>query len=271
MFGGALNESRFGMILGHGASKVIMALEAVADPNDRIERYEASDGHVYRVEYLDHRFVARKFAGSVYVAGALPRAGVAELSEEQASRAYAVCKIEEKISARAASSAWHETLRDGTPTVVRPIREDDVKLERAFIEGLSPASRRFRFLDSMTSPGGALLKQLTVIDPAVDPAFVAVIVQEGHETEIGVGRFSAQADNMDCEFAIVVSDAWQGKGLGTILMERLIDAARARRIPTMHAISASNNVAMRKLADGMCMLHTPDPDNTAQVIYRAAL
>lgn len=112
--------------------------------------------------------------------------------------------------------AWNEMLRDGTPVVVRPIRKDDIELERA-------------------------------------------------------GRFSAQADRLDCEFAIAVGDAWQGKGLGRILMERLIDAARARRIPAMHAISASDNTAMRKLADGLGIRHALDPDDPTQVICCAAL
>jgi GNAT superfamily N-acetyltransferase len=244
---------------------------ARADSIGRIERYEASDRHVYLIEYLDRRFVARKFSGSIYIAGTLPGPGVAKLSEEQAGRAHAICKIEKKIKARAASMAWDETLRDGTPVVVRPIREDDIEIERAFIAGLSPASRRFRFFDSMTSPSDGLLKQLTVTDHAVDATFVAIHLQDGHETEIGVGRLRAQVDKLDCEFAIAVGDAWQGKGLGRILMERLIDSARARRIPAMHAISASDNIAMRRLADGLGMLHALDPGDSTQEIYRAAL
>ncbi len=223
------------------AQEGICSSGAEAGPHGRIERYEASDGHVYEIEYLDQRFVARKFAGSVYIAGPLPGAGASGLSEEQADRVCAVGKIEEKISARAASTSWHETLHDGTPVEVRPIREDDHS-------------------------------QLTVIDPAVDAAFVAVIVQAGgHETEIGVARFSALADNTDCEFAIEVGNAWRGKGLGRILMERLMDAARARRIPTMHALSAGDNAAMGKLADGLGMQQGRDPNDAAKVIYRIAL
>ncbi len=246
-----------------------MASEIKPDPGGRIERYEASDEHAYQIEYFDARFVAREFSGRVFVAGPVPHGGVAELTKEQAGRVYAICRVEEKISARA--GAWEETLRDGTPVVVRPIREDDLELERAFIEGLSPTSRRFRFFDSMRSPGDALLKLLTDIDPALDAAFVAVLVQDGRETEIGVGRFSAEADNTDCEFAIAVGDTWQGRGLGRILMERLIDTARARGILAMHAASASDNTAMRRLADGLGMRHARDPDDATQMIYRTSL
>lgn len=68
-----------------------------------------------------------------------------------------------------------EVLRDGTRVLIRPIRARDIELERRFIEGLSPTSRRFRFLESMSSPSEALLKQLTLINPSTDAAYVAVL------------------------------------------------------------------------------------------------
>ncbi len=54
-------------------------------------------------------------------------------------------------------------------------------------------------------------------------------------------------------------------------MKRLVDEARARRIPAMHAVSASNNIAIRRLADAIGMRHARDPDDPTQVIYHAAL
>ena len=57
-----------------------------------------------------------------------------------------------------------ETLRDGSKVTIRPILKEDVELERKFIEGLSPQSRRYRFLYSIVTPTNALLKQLTEPD-----------------------------------------------------------------------------------------------------------
>lgn len=147
----------------------------------------------------------------------------------------------------------------------------DVELERRFIEGLSPQSRRFRFLESMKSPSDALLKQLTAIDPATDAAYVAVLGSGNEERQIGVARFSALPDGNDCEFAVTVSDEWQHKGLGSALMKRLTDTARARGIESMHSSDAADNEAMHKFADHLDFHHERDPDDARQILYSVNL
>ena len=158
-------------------------------------------------------------------------------------------------------------LRDGTAVTIRPINRQDVALERRFIEALSPASRRFRFLETMHTPSEALLRQLTDIRASSEAAYVAVITVHEAAQEIGVARFSAQDDKSDCEFAIVVSDAWQNKGLGTFLMRRLMDDARARGITAMHSNDAADNDLMRKFAASLHLGHHRDPADARQVIY----
>ena len=166
---------------------------------------------------------------------------------------------------------WNEVLRDGTAVAVRPIHEHDVELARRFIEGLSPQSRHFRFLEAMKSPSEALLKQLTAIDPSTDAAYVAVIGAGADEREIGVARFSARPDGKDCEFAVTVGDEWRHKGLATLLMRRLIDLARSRGIGSMHSSDAADNVSMRKFADRLGFQHERDPDDAKQVLYSVEL
>jgi GNAT superfamily N-acetyltransferase len=164
-----------------------------------------------------------------------------------------------------------EVLSDGTHVTVRAIHPDDIELERRFIEGLSPKSRRFRFLESMQTPSAALLKQMTVINPSTDAAFVALLGTGAQATEIGVGRFSAQTDGQDCEFAVTVSDAWQNKGLGTLLMQRLIDVAKSRGIKAMHSSDAADNTRMRQFADHLHFEHRRDPDDSTLVLYSVDL
>ena len=170
-----------------------------------------------------------------------------------------------------AQDRWTEVLRDGTRVTVRPIHGHDVELERRFIEGLSPQSRRFRFLETMKSPSDALLKQLTAIDTSTEVAYVAVLGAGAEEREIGVARFSAQPDGKDCEFAITVGDEWQHKGLATLLMRRLIDVARSRGIGSMHSSDAADNDAMRKFAEHLGFQHQRDPDDARQVLYNVDL
>ena len=162
-------------------------------------------------------------------------------------------------------------LRDGTHVLVRPIHPDDIELERRFIKGLSPSSRRFRFLETMRSPSDALLKQMTVINLATDAAYVALVGEGDLQREIGVSRFSARADGHDCEFAVTVSDEWQNRGLGTLLMARLIKVARARGIESMHSSDAADNTRMRRFAEHLHFQHMRDPDDSTMVIYSVDL
>ena len=168
---------------------------------------------------------------------------------------------------------WKGTRRDGAPILVRPIGAGDRDLERSFIEGMSSVARRFHFLDTMKSPSATLLAPLTVMDPATNVAFVALLAESGAATEIGVARFSAQADGSDCEFAIAVGDAWQRRGLGTLLMHHLTCAAQERGIAEVHAISASasDNDPMRGLAECLGMRRMRADGGGAQVVYRTAL
>ena len=158
-------------------------------------------------------------------------------------------------------------LRDGSAVVVRPIHPDDIELERRFIEGLSPDSRRFRFLESLRSPSLALLQQMTVIDPSTDAAYVAVIEEGERQREVGVARFSAPTGCLDAEFAVTVSDDWQNRGLGTLLMDLLIDVARKRGLAVLHSSDAAHNAPMRRFAEHRGYRHQRDPDDAKLVRY----
>ena len=164
-----------------------------------------------------------------------------------------------------------EVLDDGTRVVIRAIHESDIELERSFIEAMSPASRRFRILDTMRWPTEALLKQMTTIDNATDATYVATTLVAGKEREIGVARFSALPDGHDCEFAVAVGDEWQMKGLGTLLMQRLISVARSRGIAKMHSSDAAENTSMRKFAKQLQFRHERDPVDPTQVLYSVDL
>ncbi len=177
----------------------------------------------------------------------------------------------EESSALTSEHGGDVMLRDGTRVHVRPIHPEDIELERRFIESLSPTSRRFRFLGTINSPSAALLKQLTVINPATDAAYVALLGTGDQTQEIGVARFSAQPDGHDCEFAVAVADDWQHKGLGTLLMQRLIKVAQARGIKSMHSSDSADNDLMRKFAEHLHFENQRDPDDATLVLYSVRL
>ena len=175
-------------------------------------------------------------------------------------------------AAQAIANTWrHAVLGDGTPVLVRPLHPEDIELERRFIEALSPQSRRYRFLQAMRSPSDALLRQMMVINPATDAAFVAVLGEGDQAREIGVARFSASAGGQDCEFAVTVADEWQNKGLGTLLMHRLMEVAQGRGIKSMHSSDAADNSLMREFAQHLHFHHQPDPQDAKMVRYSVDL
>jgi GNAT superfamily N-acetyltransferase len=173
-------------------------------------------------------------------------------------------------STRDASSPepqWREKLRDGTTVLIRPIHPADTELERHFIEALSPASRRLRFLGEIAVPSPQLLAQLTHPDAQRDAAFVALIAEGAVKREIGVARFSAEPDGRTCECAVTVSEDWRNRGLATVLMQHLIEVARRRGIESMYSTDAAENPAMHELATHLGFTCRRDPENATQVLH----
>jgi acetyltransferase len=97
----------------------------------------------------------------------------------------------------------------------------------------------------------AMLAQFTQIDYERDMALVAILTEGASEREIGVCRYVLNPDGASCEFAIVVAEAWHGRGLGRHLMTRLIAIARERGIERM---TGQVLVANRGMLDLMAKL-----------------
>jgi len=116
-------------------------------------------------------------------------------------------------------------LRDGTRVATRPIRPEDALLEKQFFDGLSRKSRYQRFLNQMAQLPPQLLARFTQLD--YDRELALVALAPDRREFIGVGRYAPNSDGETAEFALTVSDAWQGRGVGRALLERLCECARA--------------------------------------------
>lgn len=166
---------------------------------------------------------------------------------------------------------WSETLRDNSHVLIRPINKQDKSAERDFIEQLSSSARRFRFLGEVRHPSERLLEQFTDIDYVHDVAFVAVTPEGAGERIVGVSRYSTDVDERNCECAVTVSDEWQQKGLGTLLMKHLIEVARAKGIRRMTSIDLADNRRMEDLARYLGFRTRVDPSNASQVLHELDL
>ena len=129
-------------------------------------------------------------------------------------------------------------LSDGTPVTLRPIRPDDAKFLQALHSRLSAESVFLRFLEQRTTLSDQDARRLATVDYRTTMALVATHGAGSAEEIIGVARYAATdpARPDTAEAAIVVEDAFQGRGLGTILVDRLVRYARGRDI---HAFVAS--------------------------------
>lgn len=130
-------------------------------------------------------------------------------------------------------------LRDGREVTLRPIEATDKDALVTFHEALSTQSQRFRFFNTHPHLSARELHRFTEVDHADREALVA-----WHDDQIvGVGRFDRTGDDFG-EVAFVVADAWQGNGLGTLLLDQLAQWAQQRGIHTFHANVLGTNRAM---------------------------
>jgi acetyltransferase len=152
-----------------------------------------------------------------------------------------------------------EQLNDGTNITIRPIRPEDAEIEQAFIRGLSAESKYFRFMNSIHELSLEMLVRFTQIDYHNEMALVAIHEGAEGEEEIGVARYMTNPDKKTCEFAIVVSDKWQGKGIARLLMQKLIDIARNRSLEIMEGQVLANNYRMLELMKSLNFQISNDP------------
>jgi acetyltransferase len=140
------------------------------------------------------------------------------------------------------------TLADGTKIVLRPIRPEDATIEKNFIWKLSAQSRYFRFMQEIKELNQEMLVRFTQLDYDRELAMLAVLGNgTADETGLGVARYIMNPDGKSCEFALVVADEWQGKGIGTRLMQVLMQAARQRGFDEMTGEVITENTNMLQL------------------------
>ncbi|MEQ1668304.1 MAG: GNAT family N-acetyltransferase, partial [Sulfuriferula sp.] len=155
----------------------------------------------------------------------------------------------------------HWQLPDGADIVIRPIRPEDAELEQIFVRGLSEEAKYFRFMDSLQELTQSMLVRFTQIDYDREMALVAVLQQDNQETELGVCRYITNPDGDSCEFALVIADEWQHKGLAHKLMVSLMDIATTKGLKLMEGEVLVNNHAMLALVERLgftISTHTED-------------
>ena len=132
---------------------------------------------------------------------------------------------------------------------LRPIRPEDEPQHRAFIERLAPQDLRLRFFSVRRGLPRSELARLTQIDYAREMAFIAVqSLPEGPPQTLGVVRVFIDPDNIEAEFAIIVRSDMKGRGLGHLLMRKMVGFLTGRGTQSMVGAVLHENHGMRGLA-----------------------
>ena len=142
-------------------------------------------------------------------------------------------------------------LKDGTEVTLRPIRPEDEKIEYEFVRGLSDETSKFRFFRIIKELSHEDLVRFCNIDYDREMAIIAEIRDGGKKKEIGVGRLILEPGRKRGEFAIVLADEYQEKGLGTKIMDMLIEIAQEKGLESIYGIILPENKKMIRLAQKM--------------------
>ncbi len=166
------------------------------------------------------------------------------------------------------------TLRNGSVCQLRAIRPDDASLLQGLVASLSPESRYNRYAATLTELPAAMLARFTLIDYEREMALVAVRppAPDGSAPEsiIGVARYITNPGGVSAEFALLVSDAASGQGLGKRLMESLMAVARDQGLEQLEGLVLVTNTAMLKLVRGLqFVVRSFEEDDSFKFVTRA--
>lgn len=158
-------------------------------------------------------------------------------------------------------------LDNGMPALIRPIRPEDEPLIYNLFKTLSEETIVFRFNQRLTDMPHERLARYCQLDYERELAFVAVI-HEGHAKEevIADVRMLKMPDLETAELAILVADEWQGRGLGTMLIDYCIKIAKELEIRTLWMEVLRTNARILHLAKAAGFTEAYADEDMARVV-----
>lgn len=131
------------------------------------------------------------------------------------------------------------------PVRMRPIRPEDEPLWLSLLASCSPETLRLRFQYVFKEATHDMAARYCYVDYDREIPLVAEIDVSGQLQLIAVGRLTLDSDRRSAEFAVLVTDAWQGHGIGHWLTERCLQIARERGVERVVAETTADNSAMQ--------------------------
>jgi len=156
-------------------------------------------------------------------------------------------------------------LLDGTEVTLRPIRPEDEPLEHEMLSNLSQETLRSRFFSIVKDISHEMLIRFCNIDYDREMAIVAEIKEGMQRRIIGIGRLIVEADFRSGEYAVLVHDKYQGKGLGYKLVDLIIGIAQDKGLEEIYGTVLTENERMLKMSRKLGFKHKLQPGGTTEV------
>ena len=149
---------------------------------------------------------------------------------------------------------WTAKMKDGTPIIIRPIRPEDEPLMVDFHQTLSEESVYLRYFHMIALGQRVAHERLTRICFNDYDREIALVAQHqdkktGKRTILGVGRLSKEPGMETAQFAILISDQFQRRGLGIELLRRLVQIGRAEKLKRITAEILPENLGMQAVSE----------------------
>jgi len=139
-------------------------------------------------------------------------------------------------------------LKTGTKVLLRPIKPEDETLLDELFKSFSEETMRFRFFQIIKDISHETLTRYCNLDYDREIAIVAE-TQGDQRRILGVARIILEPGGRDGEFAVVVGDQWQGHGLGSKLIDHIIEIGKDMKLEAIYGQVASNNYKMINLCE----------------------
>ena len=156
-------------------------------------------------------------------------------------------------------------LTDGTDVVLRPIKPEDEPLEYELLTTISKESLRVRFFSIIKDISHDMLMRFCNIDYDREMAMVAETNENGKRRLIGISRLIVDSDGRKAEYAIVIHDDFQGKGLGYKLVDILIGLAQDKGLDEIYGSVLTENNRMLSVVEKLGFKVTREPDGVSHV------
>ncbi|MFZ2008305.1 MAG: GNAT family N-acetyltransferase [Stellaceae bacterium] len=159
------------------------------------------------------------------------------------------------------------TARDGTRIALRPVRPEDEPLLQDLFAHMTREDQRLRFFAPMRELSHKLAERLTHLDYDREMALAALF----DASPLGVARYSADPGRAHAEFAIAVRSDWKGRGVGYLLLTRLIEVAREAGIGELFGDVLHENKPMLDMCRGLGFHLTANPSDPSLTTVRKEL